>query len=44
MVEGFADAVLGGKPVPLPPSDSLANMRALDAFARSAREGVEVRL
>ena len=44
MVEAFADAVLEKKPVPLPPSDSLANIRVLDAFARSAREGREVRL
>jgi predicted dehydrogenase len=44
MVEAFADAVLEKKAVPLPPSDSLANMRVLDAFARSAREGREVRL
>jgi predicted dehydrogenase len=43
-VEAFADAVLAATPVPLPTSDSLANMRALDAFARSAREGREVRL
>ena len=44
IVEAFADAVLNKTPAPLPPSDSLANMRALDAFARSAREGREVRL
>ena len=44
MVEAFAEAVLEGKPVPLPPSDSLANMRVLDAFARSAREAREIRL
>jgi D-xylose 1-dehydrogenase (NADP+, D-xylono-1,5-lactone-forming) len=44
IVEAFADAVLNKTPVPLPPSDSLHNMRAIDAFARSAREGREVRL
>lgn len=44
MVEAFADAVLQKRPVPLSPSDSLANIRVLDAFARSAREGREVRL
>jgi|SRR5579883_968236 len=43
IVEAFADAVLNKKPAPLPPSDSLANIRALDAFARSAREGREIR-
>ena len=42
IVEAFADAVLDGTPVPLPASDSLANMRVLDAFARSAREGREI--
>ncbi len=44
IVEAFADAVLTRTPVPLPPSDSLHNMRALDAFARSAQEGREIRL
>ncbi|HZZ61622.1 MAG TPA: Gfo/Idh/MocA family oxidoreductase [Roseiarcus sp.] len=44
IVEAFADAVLNKSSVPLPPSDSLANMRVLDAFATSAREGREVRL
>ena len=44
IVEAFADAVLNKTPVPLPLSDSLNNMRALDAFARSAREGREIRL
>lgn len=39
MVEAFADAVLAGRPVPLSNEDSLANMRVLDAFARSARSG-----
>lgn len=39
MVEAFADAVLGGRPVPLPNADSIANMRVLDAWARSARSG-----
>jgi predicted dehydrogenase len=33
MAEAFADAVLEGKPVPLPPQDSLDNMRVLDAIA-----------
>jgi predicted dehydrogenase len=44
IVEEFADAILHKTEVPLPPSDSLANMRALDAFAQSAREGRDVRL
>jgi predicted dehydrogenase len=42
MVEAFADAVSNQTPVPLPLSDSLHNMRAIDAFARSAREAREV--
>lgn len=44
IVEAFAEAVLNGKPVPLPVSDALNNMRVIDAFAQSAREGREVRL
>jgi D-xylose 1-dehydrogenase (NADP+, D-xylono-1,5-lactone-forming) len=44
IVEAFADAVLGKTEVPLPLSDSLANMRVLDAFAQSAREGREVKV
>ena len=39
IVEAFADAVLNNTPVPLPMSDSLANMRALDAFARIRARG-----
>ena len=39
MVEDFGDAVLAGGPVPLPPEDSINNMRVLDAIARSARSG-----
>lgn len=44
IVEAFADAVLNKTPVPLPLTDSLNNMRALDAFARSAREGREIKI
>lgn len=44
IVEAFADAVLNKTPVPLPLTDSLNNMRALDAFERSAREGREIRI
>ena len=44
IVKAFADAVLDKTPVPLPPSNSLNNMRAIDAFVRSARDSREVRL
>ena len=44
IVEAFADAVLKKTPIPLPPANSLANMRVIDAFARSAREGREIRI
>lgn len=44
MVEAFADAVLNKTPVPILPADSVANMRVLDAFARSAIEGCEVKV
>jgi predicted dehydrogenase len=44
MAEAFADSVLKGEPVPLPPSDSIANMRVLDAIAASAESGREVRI
>ena len=44
IVEAFSDAVLNNTPVPLPLSDSLHNMQTIDAFARSAREGREIRL
>ena len=36
MVESFAESVLGGHPVALPVSDSVANMRVLDWIAREA--------
>lgn len=39
MVENFGAAVLSGNPVHLPLSDSIANMRVLDAAARAARSG-----
>jgi len=38
MVEAFAQAVLAGSPVPWPLDDAVANMRVLDALARSAAE------
>lgn len=44
MVEEFADAVLLGRPVPLPPSDAIANMRVIDALLESARVGAPVQL
>jgi xylose dehydrogenase (NAD/NADP) len=44
MAEAFADAVLKGEPVPVPSSDSIANMRVLDAIAASAKDGREVRI
>ena len=44
VVEAFADAILSGRPPPLPPSDSVKNVKVLDAFVISAREGCEVRL
>jgi len=39
MMDDFAAVVLGGAPPAFPPSDAVANMRALDAVARSARTG-----
>jgi xylose dehydrogenase (NAD/NADP) len=38
MVESFAGSVLAGKPVELPPSDAIANLRVLDRIA--ARTGL----
>ncbi len=39
MVEHFAACVLDAVPPRFPPEDAVANMRALDALARSARTG-----
>jgi len=36
MVESFGDSVLAGRPVALPVSDSVANMKALDRIAEAA--------
>jgi hypothetical protein len=36
MVESFARSVLGGYPVELPVSDSVANMRVLDSIREAA--------
>ena len=35
--EGFARAVRDGQPVPVPPEDSIANLRVLDALRRSGQ-------
>lgn len=43
--EAFADALLRGKPSPLPVEDAIGNMRAIDALRASARAyGVRVSL
>jgi predicted dehydrogenase len=34
--EAFAQAVLSGRPVPVPPSDAIANLRVMDALFASA--------
>lgn len=39
MVEHFADCVLHAKPLRYPPSEAAANMRAIEALYRSARNG-----
>jgi predicted dehydrogenase len=39
MVEHFAGCVLSGEPVRYPPAEAAANMRAIEALYRSAREG-----
>jgi D-xylose 1-dehydrogenase (NADP+, D-xylono-1,5-lactone-forming) len=42
MVEHFADSVLEGKPLRYPPSEAAANLRAIEALYRSARDGGRV--
>jgi predicted dehydrogenase len=44
MVEDFGDAVLGKTELPFSPSDSIGNMRVLDALAEAARSGRTVKL
>jgi predicted dehydrogenase len=44
MVEHFSDAVLGTQPLAYAPSDSVSNMRVLDALARAAKTGTTVHL
>jgi predicted dehydrogenase len=39
MVEAFADAVLGGRPLPVVPDDAVRTLHVLDAIAASARSG-----
>jgi predicted dehydrogenase len=38
MVDAFAEAVLNKRPVPLPPADSLNNLKVLEAIVRSANQ------
>jgi D-xylose 1-dehydrogenase (NADP+, D-xylono-1,5-lactone-forming) len=38
MVDAFAEAVLNKRPVPIPPEDSLNNIKVLEAIVRSATE------
>jgi xylose dehydrogenase (NAD/NADP) len=38
MVDAFSEALLNGQPVPLPPEDSLKNMKVLEALARSSEK------
>jgi predicted dehydrogenase len=44
MVEEFAEAVFAQRAAPLPVTDAVSNMRVIDAFLRSAREGVTIQL
>jgi predicted dehydrogenase len=39
MVEHFADVILTGAPLLLPPEDATANLRVIEALLRSARSG-----
>ena len=38
-LEAFAEAALGGKPYPVPQSEMIANVSALEAIVRSAASG-----
>jgi predicted dehydrogenase len=40
----FADAVISGRPSPVPPEQSLAVLTILDAVYQSAETGREVRM
>ena len=44
MVEHFVDAIRGDTSLEYSPSDSIGNMRALDALAAAARTGETVRI
>ncbi len=44
MVEHFADAVMGKKPLDFSPQDSVRNMRVLDGLARAAKTGGTIKL
>lgn len=44
MVEHFADVVLGNADLMYPLSDSIGNMRVLDALAQAARTGEKIKL
>ena len=37
MVESFGDSVIDGRPVAIPLSESIANMRVLDRIREAAR-------
>jgi hypothetical protein len=37
MVESFADSVFENRPVEIPPSESVANMKVLDAIREAAK-------
>jgi hypothetical protein len=37
MVESFGDSILEGKPVAIPISESIANMKVLDAIREAAK-------
>lgn len=39
MFDAFSKSIIEGKPVPTPPKDAIANMRALDALFRSEKSG-----
>jgi hypothetical protein len=38
-LEAFAEAATGGKPYPVPQSEMIANVSALEAIVRSAASG-----
>ena len=40
MFDAFSKSVIEGKPVPTPPEDAIANMRAIDALFRSEKSGL----